>query len=96
MLCSVVQRVAAWFLQSTGALPPEQIVQLAFEVLQDKLDTLIQGTAALDGFPTSALSRPINGVETDRVSAEFKNERREAKREHPSSGWDRDFHLDLS
>lgn len=88
--------VFRFIVEGTGALPPEQIVQLAFEVLEGKLDTLLHETSNLDGFSTSAFRRPGEQFTSDLGGRSSKVERRDGKREHPGSAWDQDFRLDLS
>lgn len=70
--------------QSTGAMAAEQIVDIAFEVLEGKLAEIMTETCKLEGFKRDEL----NDQRFD------SDDKRNIKRER--GGWDEGFVLDLS
>lgn len=79
--------VFRFVVESTGALPPDQIVELAFEVLDKKLKDLLSETTKLEGFT-------VEDAVAERGADRARKEQRPAAAGVDS--WDRDFVLDLS
>ncbi|XP_055387926.1 DNA-directed RNA polymerase II subunit RPB3-like [Condylostylus longicornis] len=76
-------------LQSTGSLPPEQIVEIAFEVLEKKLSGLMNETSKLEGFKRDAIDDKIDLRGYD--SGDHRS-----RRERSQASWEDNFTLNLS
>lgn len=71
--------------QSTGALPCEQIVELALDILCDKLESLLTETSKLEGFTSEEATASLV---TDRTHKDNRHKSTHSQRQ--------DYVLDLT
>lgn len=79
--------------QSTGAMPPEQIVEIAFEVLEKKISNLMNETTKLEGFKRDEIEEKFEGGREFDVRGVVGSR---TKKERLAPAWDENFILDLS